>query len=187
MSVALRVVLLAADPQRRPVLEGMLTEAGHRVVAPDEAADACLLDLALSAPPPAPRVGPAPLLVLTDQAEPASDRAIPGVIRRLSGARQVDAALRAVAAGLLVRDRASVGPAGFAASTDELPAEKLTPREMEILAAVGEGLSNKAVARRLGISAHTVKFHLEAIFAKLEAGSRAEAVVKRLRRGLIEL
>ena len=63
----------------------------------------------------------------------------------------------------------------------------LTPRELEILACLGEGMSNKAVARRLGISAHTVKFHLEAVFAKLGATSRAEAVAKGLRRGLILL
>ncbi len=48
-------------------------------------------------------------------------------------------------------------------------------------------MSNKTVARRLGISAHTVKFHLEAVFAKLGATSRAEAVAKGLRRGLILL
>ena len=48
-------------------------------------------------------------------------------------------------------------------------------------------MSNKAIARKLGISAHTVKFHLEAVFDKLEAASRAEAVAKGLRRGLINL
>ena len=63
----------------------------------------------------------------------------------------------------------------------------LTPRETEILTLVGQGMSNKAVARALGISVHTVKFHLEALFAKLEATSRAEAVAKGLRGGVIEL
>ena len=74
---------------------------------------------------------------------------------------------------------------GFAEAEPARPL--LTPRELEILACLGEGMSNKAVARRLGISAHTVKFHLEAIFAKLGATSRAEAVAKGLRRGLILL
>ena len=63
----------------------------------------------------------------------------------------------------------------------------LTPREREILGLIGEGLSNKAMARRLGISVHTVKFHLEALFTKLDATSRAEAVAKGLRGGVIEL
>ena len=63
----------------------------------------------------------------------------------------------------------------------------LTPRELEILACLGEGLSNKAAARRLGISAHTVKFHLEAVFSKLGATSRTDAVARGLRGGLIVL
>ena len=61
----------------------------------------------------------------------------------------------------------------------------LTPRELETLALVGEGLSNKAIARRLSISAHTVKYHLEAVFEKLGARSRAEAVSRGLRQGLL--
>ena len=67
------------------------------------------------------------------------------------------------------------------------PPPLLTPRETEILTLVGQGMSNKAAARQLGISVHTVKFHLEALFAKLEATSRAEAVAKGLRGGAIEL
>jgi DNA-binding NarL/FixJ family response regulator len=63
----------------------------------------------------------------------------------------------------------------------------LTPREAEILALLGEGLGNKQVAVRLGISDHTVKTHLAAIYEKLEAGNRAEAVATGLRRGLIML
>jgi len=45
----------------------------------------------------------------------------------------------------------------------------LTPREIEVLAAISDGLTNKAVARRLGISPHTVKFHIESLFRKLGA------------------
>jgi DNA-binding NarL/FixJ family response regulator len=101
--------------------------------------------------------------------------------------RALDIALRAVAAGLQARRIGPVEPPGFAAAEEEGPPVLLTPREIEILTAISEGLSNKHIARRLGISAHTVKFHLEAVFAKLDAGSRAEAVAKGLRRGLIEL
>ncbi|MBV9747244.1 MAG: helix-turn-helix transcriptional regulator [Acetobacteraceae bacterium] len=63
----------------------------------------------------------------------------------------------------------------------------LTPREIEVLALVGDGHSNKAAARRLGISQHTVKYHLEAVFTKLDVRTRAEAVREGLRRGLVEL
>jgi DNA-binding CsgD family transcriptional regulator len=70
-----------------------------------------------------------------------------------------------------------------------LPEEEavlLTPREIEVLTAVGNGLSNKAAARQLGISPHTVKFHIESLFRKLDAKSRAEAVAKGLKRQIVE-
>jgi len=63
----------------------------------------------------------------------------------------------------------------------------LTPREVEVLTALADGLGNKAAARRLGISPHTVKFHIEALFRKLGARTRAEAVAKGLRRQIVEL
>ena len=65
--------------------------------------------------------------------------------------------------------------------------EALTPRETEILEMLADGASNKAIAYRLDISEHTVKFHVASIFAKLGAGSRTEAVTLALRRGLILL
>ncbi|HKC74673.1 MAG TPA: response regulator transcription factor, partial [Chloroflexota bacterium] len=63
----------------------------------------------------------------------------------------------------------------------------LTPREIEVLGMLAEGLGNKTIARRLGISEHTVKFHVGSIFAKLDASSRTEAVTLGARRGLIML
>jgi two-component system, NarL family, nitrate/nitrite response regulator NarL len=62
----------------------------------------------------------------------------------------------------------------------------LTAREVEVLNAIADGLGNKAVARRLGISPHTVKFHIETLFRKLGARTRAEAVAKGLRRQIVE-
>ena len=56
-----------------------------------------------------------------------------------------------------------------------------------MLGALGNGMTNKEVARLLGIPPHTVKFHIESLFRKLGAASRAEAVAKGLRRGLIEV
>jgi DNA-binding NarL/FixJ family response regulator len=63
----------------------------------------------------------------------------------------------------------------------------LTPREIEVLAAMADGASNKMIARRLGISFHTVKFHVASILAKLDAESRTEAVHVAARRGLLTL
>jgi DNA-binding CsgD family transcriptional regulator len=54
----------------------------------------------------------------------------------------------------------------------------LTPRELDVLAAIADGDTNKAIARRLGISLHTVKFHVESVFRKLGARTRTEAVAK---------
>ena len=59
-----------------------------------------------------------------------------------------------------------------------LDRHRLTPRELEVLAALAEGMTNKAIARRLNISLHTVKFHVESLFRKLGARTRTEAVAK---------
>ena len=74
------------------------------------------------------------------------------------------------------------------ARDDDLPApDPLTVREIEVLSALADGLSNTAIAARLGISNETVKFHLSAIFGKLHASNRTDAVRQGVRRGLIEL
>ena len=65
--------------------------------------------------------------------------------------------------------------------------EALTPRELEVLDLVAEGLSNKAIAARLDISEHTVKFHVSSLFGKLGAGNRTDAVRRGVRLGLITL
>lgn len=65
--------------------------------------------------------------------------------------------------------------------------ETLTPRELEVLRLLVEGLTNKAIAGRLGISDHTVKFHIGAILGKLGAASRTEAVTQAVRQGLVPL
>lgn len=67
------------------------------------------------------------------------------------------------------------------------PTEELTPRELEVLQHLAEGLPNKAIARQLEISEHTVKFHVNAIMTKLGAQSRTEAVVRAMQLGLIIL
>jgi len=65
--------------------------------------------------------------------------------------------------------------------------EALTSRETEVLELLAEGLSNKAIAARLGISTNTVKTHLELLFEKIGVSSRAEAVATGVRRGLLLL
>jgi DNA-binding CsgD family transcriptional regulator len=70
------------------------------------------------------------------------------------------------------------------------PAEQdapLTPREVEVLNHLAEGASNKTIARRLGISVHTVKFHVASLLDKLDATGRTDAVAQAARIGVIQL
>jgi DNA-binding NarL/FixJ family response regulator len=175
MSRKLRVAVTAGDAARRGALLRIVEESGHAVATPD-AADVVLAERDAADEPTR-------TLLLTDA--PEGDAA--GVLPRLANAAQIDAGIRAVAAGLTVRAAAGGAVLNGFHPEEERALPLLTPREIEILSAVGEGMSNKEVARRLGISGHTVKFHLEAVFAKLDAATRAEAVAKGLRRGLIEI
>jgi DNA-binding NarL/FixJ family response regulator len=70
---------------------------------------------------------------------------------------------------------------------DEVVEESLTPREVQVLELLAEGLPNKAIAERLHISDQTVKFHVSAISGKLGAANRTDAVRRAVRRGLITL
>ena len=166
--MALLVAIVAADPVRRLGLAALVTRAGHQVLESHEGADVAVC----SDGPPVVALG-------------AADAGQAGLLPCDATAAQIDAAIRSVAAGLIVRAADPRRP-GFRAIGDE-EAPLLTPREIEVLAAIGNGLSNKAVARQLGISLHTVKFHVEALLRKLGASSRTEAVHKGLKQGLIEL
>ncbi len=126
-------------------------------------------------------------------------RRMSGLAVRAWGALPVDASadelvasIRALHEGLLVGSAALMEP--FFTSfldTEDLEAdaliEPLTERESEVLQLLAQGLANKQIAASLGISEHTVKFHVSAIFAKLGATSRTEAIRLGVRRGLIVL
>ena len=92
------------------------------------------------------------------------------------------AALRAVLLGLSVRDEYHLAGDQVQPHTHDL-----TPREVEILAFLGDGHTNRQIAETLHISQNTVKFHLSSIFSKLQVASRAEAVTVGLRSGIILL
>jgi len=70
---------------------------------------------------------------------------------------------------------------------DDPLVETLTPRELQVLGLVADGLPNKAIAAALGVSDETVKFHVGSIFGKLGASNRTDAVRLALRRGLVPL
>lgn len=72
-------------------------------------------------------------------------------------------------------------------SGDSPDPNPLTPREIEVLRMMADGASNKIIAHKLGISDHTVKFHVTSILAKLNVGTRTEAVMLGVRKGLVYL
>ena len=128
-----------------------------------------------------------PSVVLAEgepQARAALARGARGaVMRRPDGPRLV-AALSAVATGLTVLDFA-LGPPP--PTGEDGPPVQLTSREHEVLELLAGGFSNRRIARRLGISEHTAKFHVTAVLGKLGAQTRAEAVAQAVRLGLIVL
>ena len=94
----------------------------------------------------------------------------------------VGAALRLAAAGYRIAPAGSSPPAGKAPAAG---AVVLTQREKQVVALLAEGASNKLIARRLGISVHTAKFHVAAILQKLGAVNRTDAIAIAMREGLI--
>jgi two-component system, NarL family, response regulator YdfI len=114
------------------------------------------------------------------------------VLPRNSSPLEITAALEAAAAGLLVLhpDAAEWLLPAMSSAVQARPSsrsEVLTARELEVLRMMAEGLGNKIIADRLGISEHTVKFHIASIFTKLDVSSRTEAVTVGVREGLILL
>jgi DNA-binding NarL/FixJ family response regulator len=120
-----------------------------------------------------------------------------GLLSRTTDGAQLAAAATAIGQGLLVFDPdllpAPSTPAPVTARRAEavdgtgVQMEQLSARELDVLRGMAEGSSNKQIARALGISEHTVKFHINAILGKLDAQSRTEAVVRATRAGLILL
>lgn len=149
-----------------------------------------LLALGVSPPPPA-------IVVLADSLQgdwttEALRLGVQAVLPRSATAEEIVPTVIAAAVGLVVLHASvfdSLLPV-LPSSTRTLPnppLQALTPREIEVLGMLAEGLGNKALARRLNISEHTVKFHVSSIFTKLNASSRTEAVTLGARQGLIML
>lgn len=130
-----------------------------------------------------------PVIALAADGEQAGEALRAGaraILPRGASHQLLARAAAAVASGLLAFDPALTGP--FLRPPEPAgEAEPLTPREREVLALLAEGLANKAIAARLGISEHTAKFHVNAILAKLGVDSRAEAIVRAARLGLVVL
>ena len=153
-----------------------------------ERAAAWLRNLGAEPVPPA-------IVLLTEEARrplgaEALRAGVRAVLPRHASGEEIIAAIEAAAAGLIVIHPDTVGALqpGPSASTRAgvvSARQPLTPREIEVLGMIAEGLGNKIIAARLGISEHTVKFHIASIFVKLNARSRTEAVTIGVRQGLL--
>ncbi len=204
----LRVFIVADDPLARTGLASLIDEVpGAAVVGQDASgpelpgalaaagADAIVWDLG---PEPADALDqmaamdttPAPVVALIAHEADAADAVAAGArgaLLRNIEAPSLLAALQGAVRGLLVIDPSLASAVMPARDRDSAAPEELTPRELEVLQLLAEGLANKQVARRLGLSEHTVKFHVNAILSKLDAHSRTEAVTRAARLGLIIL
>ncbi len=153
--------------------------------------------LALAASPPSASTTPAVVVLADDPrgewAVEALRSGVRAMLPREATAAEIVAAVDAAAAGLVVLHPSAVGlllpllPTPVRAAAPLASNAALTPREVEVLGMLAEGLGNKIIARRLGISEHTIKFHVGSIFGKLGASSRTEAVTLGARQGLIML
>lgn len=171
----LQLVASASQPallDRQAVIDALLVDPGH---PPDEA----LIDAALAAEQP--------LVVLLQDPSPRVAEALyrsgATALPRAITHEALSAALHCAAAGLIALTPAQVARLPFGRTI--ALAEPLTAREFEVLSLLGEGLSNRAIAKALAISAHTAKFHVAQILAKLQATSRAQAVAIALREGIV--
>ncbi|HEX3579084.1 MAG TPA: response regulator transcription factor [Thermoanaerobaculia bacterium] len=129
-----------------------------------------------------------PALVLVVDAAGAADALASGargVLARTAAPRRMHAALHAVAEAEIVIDDAFADHLLRQTRAEVEMIEPLTAREREVLRLLASGLTNKEIAQRLGVTDHTIKFHVNGILGKLGAATRTEAVVEAARRGII--
>jgi len=200
------VLIVAPTPMLRAGLRGLLAAAPLLEVVGETAAlpplgaaslaadvlvlaDEALLEEAMRY---VPADGTLALVVLADgEGAPLLLRALPlrgwAVLPSEVGGPELQAAVLAAAQGLAVLPLPLASRLLGPRHSLDAPAEPLTPREHEVLELLGQGLSNKLIARELQVSEHTVKFHISSIFAKLGAASRTDAISRGARQGLITL
>jgi DNA-binding NarL/FixJ family response regulator len=212
-----RVLIVAEDPLVRASLSISLVEGGHCQVIGERSysdldgsllqqaeLDGLLFDLGWGDPvelefEASPHfewiseavelgLGVVVLVGRTAQANAAWRLGVQGVLSREAPIPQIEIALMAAAAGILTLDPLFKDQLFLAIEPDGVEgAEPLTPRELEVLQLVAQGLPNKTIASTLEVTEHTVKFHVNSILRKLGAQSRTEAATIAMRRGLLLL
>ena len=194
----IKVALLTDDPLLRAGLSSLLAQVGQIDVVDRDAAEVALWDAGVDGEKALSRLSeiralPFPTVaVVSDQAHvsPALAAGARGVVLRDQVGPGIQAALAAVRSGLTVVDTAlahQLVPTIPVKTSNGKGRGELTERERQVVQLLSEGLSNKLIADRLGISDHTAKFHVNGVMMKLGASTRTEAVVEAMRRGLITL
>jgi DNA-binding CsgD family transcriptional regulator len=120
---------------------------------------------------------PSPIVVAIEIDDPALADRMASLLGGVAGLRLAAPGERAIVT-IVSRNRQS---------NVELRGFELTPRELDVLALLAEGASNKTIAKQLGISVHTAKFHVSSLLDKLDATGRTDAVAHAARRGVINL
>lgn len=177
-----KVQVQARSPVVRAGLEAVLRESGTVEVTTDAVdADVVVAD-------GEPSSEGSPVVLLTDEGNGQLRSGVRGLLPRTASEIEIAAAVTAVAAGLVAVHPQFLATVASTVRADvpELD-EPLTPREIDVLRLLTEGVGNKEIAYRLHISEHTVKFHVASLLDKLHAGSRTEAVAIGLRAGLVTL
>jgi NarL family two-component system response regulator YdfI len=143
--------------------------------------------------PPVDGQSPA-IVLMTSERQPvwtqeAMRLGVRALLSRDASAAEILAAVEAAAAGMAIVDPRELETllSANVATPASTETHTLTSRELEVLRMMAEGAANKAIAWKLGISDHTVKFHVASILGKLHAGTRTEAVTIGVRKGLILL
>jgi DNA-binding NarL/FixJ family response regulator len=197
VSDPIKVALLTDDPLLRAGVSSLLAQLGSIEVVERDAAEVALWDAGVDASKALARLAELRTLDLpvvavvgnAAQVAPAIAAGARGVVLRDQVGPGIHAALAAVRSGLTVIDTelASSLVPNQPAPREPKGRGELTERERQVVQLLAEGLSNKLIADRLGISDHTAKFHVNGVMMKLGASTRTEAVVEAMRRGLIRL
>ena len=188
----IRVLILAASEAEEAALASLLGEDDHlEIVDSSEPRSAHVLLLSGGRASPV-SANTIPTVILTEDVFEPSDYRTSVRARLPSNATagELLAAITAAAHNLVVLTQSQADSLFAHSSVPQPPpalVEELTPRELQVLRDVAEGLANKEIAEHLKISEHTVKFHVASILGKLQAASRTEAVTQGIRRGLIPI
>ncbi|MBD2436804.1 response regulator transcription factor [Nostoc sp. FACHB-110] len=204
----IRVIVVAASPVVRAGLSAVVSSNPQLTVVGSAAdldvlsksveqlqPDVVLLDLGSNPQPIWTKlqlISEQPIIAIAEDIdsidlETAFRSGIRGILSTTSTETEIIAGVEAVASGLVVLHPDFLELLAMREKVVANAVQTLTPREIEVLGMLGSGLGNKAIAKRLQISEHTVKFHVSSIFQKLGVSTRTEAVTAGVRLGLIML